>query len=68
MDAIAAGNYAADRLAGFGIHMQRFVLHALLHFKAAERLRRVGGFVNVNWHIYSAARDCSFGAAAFSFG
>jgi hypothetical protein len=68
VNAEAAGNNAPHGFTGFRIHLQRLVFHALLQLEPANRFRRVRGFVNVNRHggIYSAARDCSFGCAAFS--
>ena len=46
----AAGNNAPDRLAGFWIGAQRLVFDALLHLKAARRLCRISGFVDVGGH------------------
>ena len=46
----AAGDDAADGLAGLGVLREGFVLHALLDFEIARRFRLVGRFVNVRRH------------------
>jgi len=48
---VAAGNYPSNSFACFGIHSKRFILYALLQFETPDWFRRVGGFVDVNWHL-----------------
>src|SRR5450432_4208603 len=70
MHAVAAGNDPPNGFTRLRINPQRLVFHALPHFEASHRFRRISGFVNVGWHneIYSAAcrLGASFGSAAFS--
>lgn len=49
-DAVAAGDHAANRRAGFRMRGQRLILHALLDLKLLEGL--VHGFVDVNRHSF----------------
>ena len=71
MHTIPARDDAFDRLARLRIDPEGFVFHALLDLEATSRLRRIGRFVNIDWHKdYSAACrfGASFGSAGFSVG